>query len=61
MGIDMFHLIKVELAKVETMLPWKRPKNIIEIRSFVCLVGYYKRFIQNFSHVVVPLNYCRKY
>ena len=37
------------------MIKWERLKSLTEIRSFVGLVGYYKRFIERFSKVVVPL------
>jgi len=47
--------ISVDLAKVEAMLQWERPKTVTDIRSFVGLVGYYRRFIEDFSRVVAPL------
>ena len=43
-------------AKVEAVMRWELPKNASEIRSFLGLVGYYHRFIQDFSNIVVPLN-----
>ena len=42
-------------TKVEVMLQWERPKSMTEIRNFVGLVGYYKRFIEGFSKIVAPL------
>jgi len=47
--------IAVDWAKVEAVIKWKSPKSAMEIRSFVGLVGYYKRFIKGFSKIVVPL------
>ncbi|XP_061349518.1 uncharacterized mitochondrial protein AtMg00860-like [Gastrolobium bilobum] len=34
---------------------WERPKTVTEVRSFLGLTGYYRRFIQNFSQLVQPL------
>ena len=34
---------------------WEVPKNASKIRSFLGLAGYYRRFIHDFSKIVVPL------
>ena len=47
--------ISVDPYKVEVVLQWERPKTITEIRSFVGLAGYYKRFIEGLSKIVAPL------
>ncbi|KAJ9544424.1 hypothetical protein OSB04_024131 [Centaurea solstitialis] len=47
--------IKVDTAKVEAVIKWETPKSPTEIRSFLGLAGYYRRFIQDFSKVAVPL------
>jgi len=36
--------VSIDHAKVEEMLKWEHPKNIIEIRSIMGLVGYHRRF-----------------
>ena len=33
-------------------MSWERPKSVYEIRSFLGLAGYYKRFIEDFSRLV---------
>ncbi|XP_017428675.1 uncharacterized protein LOC108336720 [Vigna angularis] len=43
----------MDLAKVQAVLQWERPKSATEIRSFVGLAGYYRRFIEGFSNIVV--------
>ena len=42
-------------AKIETMLKWERPQTVTEMRSFLGLAGYYRRFVEGFSMMVIPL------
>lgn len=37
--------------KVKAIRDWPVPRNVADIRSFLGLVGYYRRFISNFSHI----------
>ena len=37
--------IQVDPAKVEAVVSWQRPRNATEIRSFLGLTGYYRRFV----------------
>ncbi|KAK1647388.1 hypothetical protein QYE76_065193 [Lolium multiflorum] len=41
--------------KVQAVLDWKTPKSAKEIRSFLGLAGYYRRFIENFSKIAKPM------
>ncbi|XP_073224802.1 uncharacterized protein [Cicer arietinum] len=47
--------IVVDPAKVESVLEWKAPKSLTEIRNFLGLAGYYRRFIEGFSKLALPL------
>ncbi|KAJ9567767.1 LOW QUALITY PROTEIN: hypothetical protein OSB04_003733 [Centaurea solstitialis] len=51
---------KVDPAKVEAMMSWKSPTNPSEIRSFLGLAGYYRRFIQDFSKIASSLTVLTK-
>ena len=44
--------VSVDPEKVEAVMRWERPKSVFEIRSFLGLVGYYRRFIEDFSRLV---------
>ena len=47
--------IRVDPKKVEIVVHWPRPTNVTEIRSFLGLVGYYKKFIKDFFKIAALL------
>jgi hypothetical protein len=52
--------IVVDLEKIEAIKSWPTPKNVSEVRSFMGLVGYYRRFIEGFSKVAHPITSLQK-
>ncbi|XP_069155722.1 uncharacterized protein [Solanum lycopersicum] len=47
--------IRVDSQKIEAVKQWPRPTSAVDIKSFLGLAGYYKRFIKGFSFIVSPL------
>ena len=47
--------ITVDPFKVEAVAKWKQTENLTEIRNFLGLTEYYRRFIQDFSRIAGPL------
>ena len=47
--------VSVDLQKVEAILNWKPPASVIEIRSFLGLAGYYRKFVEGFLKIAAPL------
>ena len=43
--------IRVDPKKIEVIIEWKPPRNVMEVRSFLGLVGYYRRFVKGFSMI----------
>ena len=47
--------IVTDPSKIEVILKWEIPKSMFEIRSFLGLTGYYRRFIEGISKLALPL------
>ena len=47
--------ISVDPQKIEAIVNWKPPTNVSEVRSFLRLVGYYRKFVEGFSKIATLL------
>jgi len=52
--------VLVDSTKVEAVLQWEPQNTVTEIRSFLDLAGYYRRFIEGFSKIALPLTQLTK-
>lgn len=50
------HGVEVDVAKTETVKSFPVPKTQRQIRSFLGLCNYYKKFVKNYSHICTPLH-----
>ena len=48
--------IEIEKEKVDGVLSWPEPKNVKDVRKFLGLANYYRRFIKDFAWVARPIN-----
>ena len=43
-------------SKIQAVQEWPVPSNITDVRQFLGLASYYRRYIQHFSHIAAPLH-----
>lgn len=48
--------IETDPEKIASLKTWPKPNNLKELRTFLGLCGYYRRFIKDYSKIVKPLN-----
>ncbi|KAG8489287.1 hypothetical protein CXB51_017338 [Gossypium anomalum] len=47
--------IRVDPSKISAIIDWKPPRNVTEVRNFLGLAGYYRRFVKGFSMIATPM------
>lgn len=47
--------VAIDPTKIEAIVQWPAPENVTQLRSFLGLTGYYRRFIQNYGYICKPL------
>ena len=52
---NLANVISVDPSKIQDVLNWKTPESVPEIRSFLGLAGYYRRFVPEFSKIARPM------
>eukprot|EP00253_Pinus_taeda_P017986 PITA_17986 len=52
--------ITVDQEKIKAIMDWPVPKDVADVRSFMGLAGYYRRFVEGFSRVAFPITSLQK-
>ena len=47
--------VKVHMEKIKAILDWPSPRNLIELRGFIDICTYYRKFVQGLSKFTTPL------
>ena len=52
--------IVIDPEKIKSIMEWLVPKDVADIRSFMGITGYYRRFIKGFSRISYPITSLQK-
>jgi len=47
--------VKVDPSKIKAIKEWKIPTSIKHLRGFLGLIGYYRKFVNNYGRITAPL------
>lgn len=47
--------VSMDPAKISSVVDWPQPETVTDVRSFLGLTGYYRRFVKGFSAIASPL------
>ena len=48
--------METDPAKIDAVTSWSIPKSVRDVRSFLRLCSYYRRFVQDFAEIAAPLH-----
>lgn len=47
--------VAMDPSKIKTIVDWPTPKSVPDVRSFLGLIGYYRKFLERFGEISTPL------
>ncbi|KAL3499013.1 hypothetical protein ACH5RR_041745 [Cinchona calisaya] len=47
--------IRMDVSKIQAIVEWKPPTKVTELRSFLGLTNYYRKFVRSYSNITTPL------
>ena len=50
----------MDLDKIKAIIDWHVPKDITDVRSFMGITGYYRKFIEGFLKIANPITSFQK-